>query len=524
MKIKTKLIIMEVITLLILAMFIVMTSDLLTTDAFETRVESELKVAVTGYCDDVYRFKDQGIDISVIKDGIRVESSIHDAVGTPLNKDVMKKVEENGTFFDNNVDVNGERFYGYYEMIDGDIIFSGQEYNKLHNDLSTILYILSGISIVLLIVSIIIAYIIAHHISKPIQNINNEIQNVTDGDLTVDFLDTNRAENNNEVIQMQNNMDKMVHKLKDIVVNIMNISKDVTNSMNELNEGADIISQSTSDITNAVSEVSNGALSTAEDTQNATEIVVDIGNDIESIRNDTEKLSKAASDMNNAKANVVSILNDFVKANEVMKNNVNDTNEQINITNENVKEIQNFIETIKDIANQTNLLSLNAQIEAAHAGEHGKGFAVVAGEIGKLAEQSAESSKEVEDTLNTLIKNYALIINKMHETNENIASQNAKLMETKNNFTVLEDSINITVDKIHDIKNMVLNLNELRNGLIDIISSLSAVSEENAASAEETTASIEELGAIILQMCNSVNEVKAKAHDLLNNVNFFTIE
>ena len=361
-------------------------------------------------------------------------------------------------------------------------------------------------------------------ITKPVQFVNDKIKYIADGDLTTHFdVDSQNKDVEDEVILMQANMNEMVDKLKGIITNVINVSSNIADSMDLLNEGADVISRSTSDISSAITEVANGAVSTADDTNNATGIALNIEENIKGIKDSTENLSNAANNMNDAKDNVVSILSEFVEVNAAMSSNVNDTNNQINITSKNMKQIQKFIEVIKNIASETRLLSLNAAIEASHAGAVGKGFAVVANKIDKLAEQSASSAEEIEETLNNLLENYDLIIQKMNATNENIESQNTKLLETRSNFEVLNKDINVTVDKIKEINLMIEDLDELRKGLVDIISSLSAVSEENAASAEETTASTEELVATISQMCNDIKEVKEETDVLLDSVKVFTI-
>lgn len=362
-------------------------------------------------------------------------------------------------------------------------------------------------------------------IGKPLRDINEKITSVALGDLTADFGSTDiSVPSNDEVIVIKQHMAHTEKNLSNIIGGARAISKDVTDSMNNLNEGADMISKATNDMACAASEVTNGAVSTAEDTSKAMEVVTDIENNIITIKNNAEDLSKASNNMNDAKNNVLTLLDNFVEVNKIMNQNVEETNTQINITSENVKEIQKFIEVIKDIASQTNLLSLNASIEAAHSGEAGKGFAVVAGEIRRLSEQSAQSSSEIENTLNGLISNYELIVKKMQNTNENINSQKEKLDETRSNFIILDKDIKLTVDKIADIESKAQQLDEMRQILIDIISNLSAVSEENAASSEQTTASIEELSSTITQMCESIKDVKDKAQKLYASIEVFKIE
>ena len=362
-------------------------------------------------------------------------------------------------------------------------------------------------------------------IGKPLRDVNKKITSVALGDLTADFGSADISiPSNDEVIAIKQHMAYAERNLNNIIGDAKIISKDVTDSMNNLNEGADIISKAANNMACAASEVANGAVSTAEDTSKAMEVVTDIENNIITIKNNAEDLSKASNNMNNAKNNVLTLLDNFVEVNKIMNQNVEETNIQINITSENVKEIQKFIEVIKDIASQTNLLSLNASIEAAHSGEAGKGFAVVAGEIRRLSEQSAQSSNEIENTLNGLISNYELIVEKMRNTNENINSQKEKLDETRSNFIILEKDIKLTVDKIADIESKVQQLDEMRQILIDIISNLSAVSEENAASSEQTTASIEELSSTITQICENIKNVKDKAKNLYASIEVFKIE
>ena len=356
----------------------------------------------------------------------------------------------------------------------------------------------------------------------PLREVTNGIVTVSKGDFTADFKAPNLHElSKDEIIAIRQCMNHTGTNLSEIIKNTRIICEEVVDAMNELTEGADTVTQSAFDISYAVEEVSHGAIATADDTSNAMGIVTNIGDNVGDIKENAHSLQEASANMNETKDNVMQLLNDFVEVNSAMNQTIDEANAQINITNGSIKEIQKFIEVIKDIANQTNLLSLNASIEAAHSGDAGKGFAVVAGEIRRLSEQSDCSSKEVEEILNKLIENYQLIVQKMDDTNANINSQKVKLDETRKNFIILDTDIKITVKKINDIEEKVNQLDTLKNSLIDIISNLSAISEENAASSEQTTASIEESTSTITRMCEGMKSVQTQTHDLLKSLEVF---
>ena len=249
-----------------------------------------------------------------------------------------------------------------------------------------------------------------------------------------------------------------------------------------------------------------------------------MGKDIEIIVDNGDKLSEAAQNMSAAQNKVVDTMSVLHSTNQTIMNDVTEVNNQIEITNNSIKSIYSALSIIQDIAEQTNLLSLNASIEAARAGEAGKGFAVVASEIKQLADQSSTNSSEIECSLQALIENYKLIIDKMENTTANIGEQNDKLRETESDFETLKSGIAETTTQIKEINDIVSDINNQREVINEAVLNLSAISEENAASSHEVMASVEELNSIVSIVDDKASELEKMNKELNELVAVFRID
>ena len=164
---------------------------------------------------------------------------------------------------------------------------------------------------------------------------------------------------------------------------------------------------------------------------------------------------------------------------------------------------------------------MNASIEAARAGEAGKGFAVVATEIQKLSVQSNDATVEIQSIISTLQNEAQKTVDEMKNAEVLMKEQQEKLEDTKSKFRDVSNGIQVSRKGTEEIRVSADVADNSRTTVIDVISNLSAISQENAASAEETAASMEELNATFNMIAEEANRLKQIANGLNEDMNFF---
>jgi methyl-accepting chemotaxis protein len=381
---------------------------------------------------------------------------------------------------------------------------------------SAIIVIIVGA--VLLIVAIIISFVMASSFTKPIQIVGDALKALADGRFEKVGAAAARKDEFGEIARDTNSV---IETLDEIVTHIKESAANVGSSSEELSDMANQISQTAEDVSNAVQEIASGATQQADEIQSASENVGLIGDAVGDVQTSTGSLSTLAGKMKEASEISSKSLSSLQDSSAEMTAKIDDISRTIQATQEAVDNISEKVEGITSIATQTNLLSLNASIEAARAGEAGKGFAVVAEEIGKLAEDSKQMADDIMKEMGTLLEQSKAAVAAAEDVKQGNNDQQIAIGETLDAVNGMLEDIGSTVGGVQLISQGADTCESSKNAVVDTMSALSAISEENAASSEETGASMQELSATVTTLAGSADSLKQIAEQLNEEMKFF---
>lgn len=474
-------------------------------------------------------------DVTIFWGDTRQVTSLRDKdtneriIGTQATQAVIDTVIKGGQDYQStNVQVNAQPYYAYYIPITDSnnqvvgMVFAGKPSEEIDSYISASLMKVTGVACVLIVASVIVGIFIGRMIASGIKEAERVIQSLENGDLTVRVSDKVMRKTD-EVGAMAVSLERLRVKLSEIVTNIKSSSNELSVTGERLDGMANQTNDTAGEINSAVEGISKGAMSQAEEVETASVQISKMGNEISDIVENMENLDGIASDMQQAGNESEKIVVELKASNDKTVEAIEQIGRQIYATNESVVKIQMAVDAITEIASQTNLLSLNASIEAARAGEHGKGFAVVASEIQKLSEQSAGSAKEIEDIVTKLYSESQQSVAAMEEMKQIVAEQEEKLNETTEQFKKVSEGIVETRQATNIIQAKTDECDTSRKMVIDVMSNLSAISEENAASTEETTASMQELNATINLLAEEAAKVRDMSAVLEEKISIFKI-
>lgn len=456
--------------------------------------------------------KKTNVDVTVFWKKTRMVTSVIDkdgkrVTGTAISDSVYDKVMQDGKYFSDNVDIEGTEYYGYYEALknaDGSsqaIIFTGMPSSDVKAIYKKRLVNTTVFMIIIALMACALLAMVITFIVKAITKVIGHLDEVADGEL--DFkISEKLLQRSDEIGNIARSVHTLIGGLASIVVNIHHSTGELAEFKDDFQQKFETINNSISNVNVAVDEIANGATSQADETQKVNSQINDMGDAITKTSQNVDSLTQSTEQMKEHNEQLDTTIQELMEISDRNKESLAAVYNQTNETNQSVMHIGNAVDMITDIAGQTNLLSLNASIEAARAGEYGKGFAVVADQIRQLADQSANTAKEIGEIVAELIENSNTSVETMGVVRQEMTGQYEKLNTTKDIFEQLNEEVNNVVTAIESISTEVESLDKLKGEVLGSAESLAAIAQENAASTEETSASMMELGEIVND-CNT---------------------
>ena len=481
--------------------------------------------------------EETGIHFTIFYGDTRYITSLSDSngdriEGTQASSKVVYRVINNGQdYLATNFTIDGSdsKWYAYYIPLknsDGSIvgmIFAGRETDTVEAALMKARLAIVGVFLLFFLINLCIGHVLVKKSTKAIDDIVNGLKKLESGELSF-YISDKTFSRNDEIGVIAESSAELRDKLQTVIKSTLTLSEEVSKSGENLASSADTALHVADQVTNAVEDISKGAVSQAENVENSLSNTIEMGESIDDISSSVKELSQAATEMLHDANRTVDAINELMTQNQKVMNAMKEIHTQVQATNEAVKSISEASNAITSISEQTNLLSLNASIEAARAGDYGRGFAVVATEIGQLATQSKDASVSINEIVDKLVEESQRSVETIERLNNAFDNQNTQLHSTKNDIDGVVENVNHVDISTKSIADKVALLNNLKGSFNDIISELSAISQQNAASSEETTASMQELNATFALITEAADELKNLAITLNDKMNYFNIE
>ena len=475
-----------------------------------------------------------GMDVTFFYGDERIMTSAKDAngdrvLGSRAGDKIVEKVLKGGEeYFSSAVSIEGELNYGYFMPVhqnnsDNQIIgmiFVGTNLKEKEAVVKRILSSICSSVIVVMLICIAVGIRLAGSMSRNIKTSIQMVGRLAEGNLDV-WVDDKLLKKKDEIGELSRVTITLRDTMRSTIKEITDNAKALLEASQLLGTAADNTNGTMNDVRTAVSQVVDNSQLQAENSQSTSGQMKIMGDNITETSNEAELLSGNAASMQLSSEKASKTLLSLRQINEDVKKIIGEVQEQTNRTNESVKKIQAATTFINSIAEDTGLLSLNASIEAARAGDSGRGFAVVAEQIKNLSEQSNESSKEIEATAEVLRADSEKAVQAMQQMQEIIASQSESMQETQQVVAEVIEEIASSMKSIAQIKESSGRLEGARNEVLQAVEHLSEISAENLDSTKSTYEQTEIVADTFKQVYNSADELKMIADKLVKSIEYF---
>lgn len=499
-------------------------------------VENEISNADTEdldydeYAKSLSDVKLEGMDSSYVyvvkNDGTMLYHPTKEKVGQPVENAAIKGVVQQlqdgkkpGTTVVE-YDFNGTTKYSAYTILNNEniLVLTADESEALAG-ITTVTGVAVGIIAIVVLIAIIISFIMGRRLMRPLVKVSTIIEDVANGNIEADFSVV--KESNDEIGLIIEKMKELTQSLGSIVGKIRNSSDTMSSNSYELNDTSSQTLAANNEISKAVEDVAEGSTGMAASISKINENLLEMSNETKDINASVDEIKNQTTAVQDSSK----IMNDKIKSmqdsSHKMDEGISAISKRIETVNTTVDKVSNIVSVIEEISSETNLLSLNASIEAARAGDAGKGFAVVAQEIRVLSDNTNTELENIKQIISSLVEECRYCVQASGTIVEDNAKQKEEIKAVLDEFGSLDEQIQKTAEKADEIEELVTAMIELNDDITKSSNSLTDVSAANAAATEEMNANIEELNAMMHGVSEMAEHMNNESDGLKEALSFF---
>ena len=379
--------------------------------------------------------------------------------------------------------------------------------------LTLLIVILSGV------VAVLISLYVSFTISIFVENVVQAMEKAEYGDLTARV----KVETTDELGELGNSFNRMAENISSLIVDTKQAIDAVQGRSVVMEQNSEQSAQAAANVAAAMEEINKGTMEQTTESEKSSKLMSDLAMLIDDTVGKAREVEGITGSTKSLSVNAQEALELLIEKTGLVDRITHNIVSNIDELTTSAEQISRITEAITNIAEQTNLLALNAAIEAARAGEAGRGFAVVADEVNNLASQTQESVKVINDILRNIENNTEVSRVTAEQVYQVVDEQNSAVLLTRKAFEQIVVAMDNVVKRMSDMTGNIGTINEFKDQTVNSIINISAISEETAASAEDVSASAEEQTGIAKTTKQVAEELRSMAERLVGAIAQFIV-
>ncbi len=369
---------------------------------------------------------------------------------------------------------------------------------------------------------LVLGWFISRGLSRNIGLITSSVEAISEGDLTRD-VSVKAKRFPDETAGMAASINLMTGSLRELVNQIRTASGQVSESVRTISSSALEMNATTEEVAKALEQISHGAETQAEMAGKSSTLIHELAVSVELVAKRARESAQSARDTSTTAQQGTDMAKQTMEMMREILETTEYTGQQFAELNGKLQQVGKIADIIVEIARQTNMLALNASIEAVRAGEYGKGFAVVSEEVRKLADGTSKSAAEIIDLVALIKEDSQKVRDTFATSSRQINEGKKKISSTANAFQSIVQTVLDTERKANSIADLSSMQTDSTHKVVKAIDEIARVAEDNAAATEEVSAATEEQSAAMQEMAAASRELATLAAELLHAVSRFSL-